>query len=225
MNSGIYKWTNKVNGKVYIGQTKDLSHRKSVFQCFSIKRYSGDLINRARQKYNNISYWNYEVLEYCCPEDLDKKEIYYIDLYDSTNLDNGYNLCGGGFGKGKITYHLTEDHKKKIGDAQRGEKNHRFGVPITDEEREERRNRMLGEKNPMYNKTHTDEVKQLLCELKSIPIVQLDMDNNFIREWISAKEAGNELGYDNSNITKCCKGKKNYYKGYKWSYSREYFTI
>ena len=112
-NCGIYCWTNKVNGKRYIGQSIDLHRRKRSFLYFD-KPYSGDLINKARDKYNSPDYWNYEILEYCSPEDLCAKEEKYISLYNTCSRDYGYNLTTGG-----ENYEFTEDIKERIGKAHR----------------------------------------------------------------------------------------------------------
>jgi len=55
-----------------------------------------------------------------------------------------------------------------------------------------------------------------------IPIIQLSIDGNFIKEWTSASEVSKVLNIDASAIAKCCKGKQLTYKGYKWKYKNEY---
>lgn len=92
-NCGIYKWTNLITNKAYIGQSKKLSQRYLQFLNFD-KDYSGSKINKARRKYRNPKYWSYEILEYCNPEQLNDKEISYIKLYES--IDKGYNMTEGG---------------------------------------------------------------------------------------------------------------------------------
>lgn len=53
-----------------------------------------------------------------------------------------------------------------------------------------------------------------------IPILQLDMNDNIVREFNSAKEAESTLGFNSSNITNCCKGKYKSMYGYKWKYKQ-----
>lgn len=53
---------------------------------------------------------------------------------------------------------------------------------------------------------------------KSIPILQLDMSGNIVREWESAKKVESALGFNHSNITNCCKGRYKSIYGYKWRY-------
>lgn len=58
-----------------------------------------------------------------------------------------------------------------------------------------------------------------ISKIKSIPIKQYDLKNNFIREWKSATEAGKELNIGNSDITSVCKNRQKTSGGYIWRYS------
>lgn len=54
------------------------------------------------------------------------------------------------------------------------------------------------------------------------PVVQLDREGSFIREWISATEAGRVLMFNRGNIPLVCKGKAKTSYGYKWIYKEDY---
>lgn len=56
----------------------------------------------------------------------------------------------------------------------------------------------------------------------SKPIVQLSIGGSFIKQWASAKAVTNELGYDGSSITKCCRGKLGKTHNYCWVYLSDY---
>lgn len=58
----------------------------------------------------------------------------------------------------------------------------------------------------------------------SIPIVQLTLQDEFIREYWGAPEA-EEYGFSQSKISACCRGKRKMHKGYKWMYLKDYKTI
>lgn len=94
MKGFIYIIRNTINNKVYIGQT-----RTSINQRWSEHlrhaRYGDQVINRAMRKYG-IDKFYIETLEICEVSELDKREIYYIDLYDSTDKSKGYNVSIGG---------------------------------------------------------------------------------------------------------------------------------
>lgn len=89
----VYKTTNLINGKIYIGQ--DSNNNPKYFG-------SGNLINKALKKYG-IENFSKEILEYCeSKKDLDEKEKYWIRTYNSTDMKIGYNISEGGTG-GKLT--------------------------------------------------------------------------------------------------------------------------
>ena len=94
MNGFIYIIKNTVNSKVYIGQT-----RTSVDQRWKEHlrhaQYGDQVINRAMKKYG-VDKFYIETLEICDVSILDEREIYYIDLYDSTDKSKGYNVSIGG---------------------------------------------------------------------------------------------------------------------------------
>lgn len=56
----------------------------------------------------------------------------------------------------------------------------------------------------------------------SIPVVQLNMDNTFIKRFWGAKAVQDELGYVSSYITRVCKGKSPAAYGFKWAYEEDY---
>lgn len=94
MNGFIYIIRNTINNKVYIGQT-----RTSVSQRWAEHlrhaRYGEQVINRAMKKYG-VDKFYIETLEICDIKYLDEREIYYIDLYNSTDKSRGYNVSIGG---------------------------------------------------------------------------------------------------------------------------------
>lgn len=93
----IYKTTNLVNGKIYIGQKKS--------DIFLENDYlgSGKRLKSAIMHYGKANF-KVELLEACdSKHELDEKEIYYIEYYDSQNKDIGYNLTKGGDGVAGIT--------------------------------------------------------------------------------------------------------------------------
>lgn len=54
------------------------------------------------------------------------------------------------------------------------------------------------------------------------PIIQLDKNGNFISEYESISEASKKIGISSSKICMCCKGKREYTKGYKFKYKKDY---
>lgn len=94
MNGFIYIIRNTINDKVYIGQTKT-SVENRWKEHLRHARYGDQVINRAMNKYG-IDKFYVETLEICDLDVLDEREIYYIELYNSTNKSKGYNVSIGG---------------------------------------------------------------------------------------------------------------------------------
>lgn len=93
---GIYKITNLINQHSYIGQSVQiekrwLRHQKDAFDKTS-KSYNYPLYQAIR-KYG-LEYFNFEVLELCDQAQLNQREIYWIEYYDT--YINGYNQTLGG---------------------------------------------------------------------------------------------------------------------------------
>ena len=118
----IYKITNNVNNKIYIGQTtKTLKERISNYER-EVKYTKGRKerpISKAMKKYG-FENFTFEVIEdnISTQAELDKKERYYIQYFNSLINQNGYNIELGGNGRGKH----SEETKRKISEAQLGEK-------------------------------------------------------------------------------------------------------
>lgn len=147
----IYKITNNINGKIYIGQTRySLEKRKSQhYQKFKsgvkTKLYS------AFRKYGWENF-HWEVLEYANSKDkLNKLEIYYIELFDS--IHNGYNMVAGG----NSNVMDIPSVRKKHNDIMRSEevrnkisrtlKEYRKNNPFTKEHRQRLHESMIGNHN------------------------------------------------------------------------------
>ena len=92
MKKFIYKITNQINGKIYIGQTTNPTRR---FQEYRRKGYGAEkekILYKAFNKYG-ISNFSFEVIEET--EDYNEREKYWIKFYDCIN-PNGYNMSEGG---------------------------------------------------------------------------------------------------------------------------------
>lgn len=92
MKSGIYLITNVVNHKVYVGSSKNMRKRKCEhFDTLDRRKHVNFHLQRAHNSYGfKVFLW--EILEYCCPEDLAEREDWWMILLDSRNPVKGYNL-------------------------------------------------------------------------------------------------------------------------------------
>lgn len=115
---GIYKIQNKQNGKIYIGQSNDIERRIKE-HCYP-NRYkkSRCLIDYAIHKYG-VENFTYETVEECSLEELNDREQYWIQYYDSRK--KGYNCSDGGnqqsVGSNNGRAKITEDDVRYIRSA------------------------------------------------------------------------------------------------------------
>lgn len=91
----IYKITNKINNKVYIGQTINSLEKRFKQHLSEAKQGKNCRLHSAIRKYG-IDAFVIEPIEKVENEFLNERERYYISLYDTTNTNNGYNMDAGG---------------------------------------------------------------------------------------------------------------------------------
>ena len=102
----IYKTTNLINNKIYIGQD---SHNNP--------KYLGSGLNiiKSIKKYGKENFIKV-TLEECINESLNEREIHWIALLDSTNPTIGYNLTSGG----RQLTEYTAEVRQKMSDNRKG---------------------------------------------------------------------------------------------------------
>lgn len=88
---GIYKITNLINNKIYIGQSVDIYTRWAKYK--SIKYCHNEHLRNSFLKYG-INNFLFEIIEICNEKDLDEEEKYYIQKFNS--FEHGYNQTKGG---------------------------------------------------------------------------------------------------------------------------------
>ena len=157
----IYKITNKINGKSYIGQTVSkvsIRFNQHVNYAKRAKQTGKRLfyLSKAILKYGKECF-TIEVLEEVSnTELLNEREIYWIDFYDTFN--HGYNLNKGGQFRAKPSntkYIPTKTHKENISKAKKGK-----CPELTESYITSIRKAKLGSRNPNFGK----KAKRVICE-------------------------------------------------------------
>lgn len=172
MHGQIYRLTNKVNGKMYHGQTTDEDVNNRWYDYKTLNCKGQPKLYNAIKKYGWDNFLA-EVIDTANDQSqLDNLEISYIAKFDSMN--NGYNCTEGGRGGKK-----SEETKRKLSEAQKGSKNHQFGktgnlspcfgVSRSDETKRKLSESHKGKMNHQYGKPLSEETKRKMsetCKLK-----------------------------------------------------------
>ena len=110
----IYKAVNKINGKIYVGQTT-----KTINERFKGHLRGKTYFDKSLKKYG-INNFEISIIDSAsCIEELNQKEEKWIKILDCT-IPNGYNILFGG--KNACGHHRTEETKQKLRIANIGKK-------------------------------------------------------------------------------------------------------
>ena len=169
----IYKTTNLINGKFYVG--KDSKNSPDYLG-------SGILIKAAIKKYGKDNFKKEILEEISLIENINIREIYWINELNATDRNIGYNITGGG--EGGNTYannpnydniitnlkkrRHTEETKKKISENNWQKKNTgpRMGIKWSEDQRSKFYEYLAKNGGAFKGGTHTEEAKQKIREAK-----------------------------------------------------------
>lgn len=197
----IYKITNLINGKIYVGKTNGKLRKRILSHISHANPYTKSrkhYFQFAIQKYG-LNNFGIDVLEYCNNKDLNAKEIYWIRVLESYKAEKGYNCTYGGDGC-PTAHTVSEVTRNKISLKNKEKWN-----------------------SEAYRNMQRNAHKQSWANT-SYKIVQLDNALNFIKLWNSKKEIVNEFGSGNfGRLT--YKNPRIYSNGFVWVTKEEYNKI
>lgn len=109
----VYKTTNIINGKMYIGQHKSEKFDESY-------KGSGVILTKALEKYGKSNFKT-QIIE-CCEtaEELDNREVYWIAQYNASESETFYNVASGC--NGSHEYSTSELTRQRLSEAQTGKR-------------------------------------------------------------------------------------------------------
>jgi group I intron endonuclease len=216
---GIYKITSPTN-KIYIGQSIEIEKRwKAYFrlQCKGqIKLYN------SFQKYG-VDKHIFEVIEECSGDELLERETYWKDYYKVLETPS---LCCRIDGKGGYDSDETKKRKikpKNLTIEQKIIKNQKISDNTMGKKRSQETKDKL--KGPKSNE-HKQKIKESLLGRKiswnvgklKTPILQYNLNGEFIKEWSYIKEAAKYYNINSANIVANCKGRYKSTGGFIWKY-------
>ena len=237
---GIYKVTNLINGKMYIGkhQTDNIDDQYLG---------SGKLLKAALRKYGKENFKR-EWIMFCeNADEMNLAEKIFVDETWITRSDT-YNLCLGGegghvwVGAGPFTgrKHSIE-WRLKMKQVMSGEKNPNFGKHLSSAIRQKISKKRLGMPSPMKGKKNpkislslmghhvsveqrNKQSKSMKGKLpwnksKSIPVLQLTLNDELIKEWPSKFEVEHQLHL--THLERVLRGERQTAGGFKWKYKEQ----
>lgn len=199
----IYLYTNKKNGKKYVGQTNEEKRRLQEHV-----RKNVTVFDRAVTKYG-IESFDYKVIDSAkTQEEANEKEMFWIKKLNS-KAPNGYNMTDGG--ETSSGYHHTYEARKKMSLTK---KSTMYGV---------------GKNNNFYGKHHTAETREKMRKAwtkerkeKTVKILMAHHHTQNVRnkttgkEFASIKEAADFYNLKATHISRVLKGKRKTTGGFEW---------
>lgn len=227
---GIYKITNLVNDKVYIGQSQNIYSRWKEHKYARNKRDCFALYS-AFKKYG-LDNFSFEIVERCSFEQLNEKEIYYIAQYHSYVDDmepNGYNMTKGGAisfthvgndDQGKIVYQYDLDGNFIAQYRNQNKAAKSVGLKGTSSIiRAIKEERTAG--GFQWRDIYFDKIPPFQKKYKKKKVYQYSESGNFIKEHENTEKAAEDVGCSKSLIEQCCEKHGKTGKGYQWSYEQK----
>lgn len=211
----IYKITNDINDRVYIGQTIQTLQRRWLEHCRDSKKKDTHFY-RAIRLYGRERFF-IEAIELNVPEDkLNEREIYWIAQYDS--YKNGYNCTPGGDcgnynfqpiyqydfeGKFIQEYKNASEAERQTGNLHQNILKACKGIL-----------RYCG--NYLWSFERLDCL-QIRPDRRYKQVHQYDANHNYITTWSSVNEAAKSIGVEGTHISRAC---RTHYKchNYYWKY-------
>lgn len=160
----IYKITNLINNKIYIGQTVHTLQERWMGHVWDAKNksYTNRPLLNAILKYGEDNFTIEPVEECYSKEELDAREIYWIDKLNTRDRNIGYNVSkGGDRGAGGPNFkghHHSEETRKKMSESRKGKLNANYGNRW--HRTPDMNYNYKGEHNPMYGKHQSEESKR-----------------------------------------------------------------
>lgn len=157
---GVYKISNTLSGRYYIGYSTNINRRFSVHRSKLKQNCHDNIFLQRAYNLDGEDKFIYEIIHICDTEEESKKiELQY--LTDLTIRNIIYNLNFNNSGGDLLTHHPDKEKiRKKILKSYTETLN-----KMTPEERSQKYGK-FGDKNGMYGKTHTEEVRKMNSELK-----------------------------------------------------------
>jgi group I intron endonuclease len=212
----VYIIRTTVDERIYVGSAINYYRRKSI-HISDLKRHKHHnfLLQKLYDQFGG-TILIFEILEKCERDDLIKREQFYINIFDNTLL----NICriagsclgrsitwGDKISKSKLGHETSIDTRNKIG---LGNKDKIVLQSIHDQISKS----LIGKKKPPRTKVHSNKISLS----NSYPVIQLTMDNRYIKSWNNMKQASEYLHVPIDSLYKGIEKGRKSALGYKWKF-------
>ena len=229
--NGIYKFENKINHKIYIGQANNLLNRYKRHKNNINDLSHQEVFYRALRKYGWDNF-DYEILEEFPPEEynqdnLNKLEIFYIQKYNSLN-PNGYNMTKGG-------HYSSEELKQPVKQYDLKGNFIKEYESISEAARENNITITsiiaccLGKNTHgcgfqwRYSKDNILKLQDIYnkCPMHNTSILQYDIKGHFVKKYKDLEEIYQLTNFNKTNICQALKHKINIAYNFQWRYEND----
>lgn len=234
--SGIYQITNNLTGQFYIGSSQNTTKRKYThFSQLRHNKHPNQHLQRAFAKYGEAAF-SFHVVARCSINKLLKTEQLFLD-----ELQPHYNIAtdaASGMRGRKHTPEavasmkaklkgrkLTKQWKKRISEAHKG----KVQGPHSEEHKRKISEGNKGKVLPQEVKNkiskankgrkRSAEVRKANGERKSIAVIRICPKTGEQKIYPSMTAAKEEGGFDQTNISRCCRGLQKTHKSYIWKFA------
>lgn len=223
--TGIYKITNLIDGKTYIGQGLDIFHRWSKHS----QTPSDSLLHQAINQIG-IENFSFQIIELCEKKQLDEREKYWIAYFNSyvkSENSNGYNMNEGGWENYTSSKAIPIEQYDLQGNfiaeyPSTGVASQQTGIALRSIQyccgNDNRKALTAGG----FQWKRKDDNKKITAIQKrtNFEVLQIDKDTKeIIQKFSSPKEASKITGINNVGITNCCNKRQKSSGGFIWEYA------
>lgn len=208
----IYKITNILNNKIYIGQTIKINPFDRINRHFTKQHYYSLLYKSYFKNNQNKNLYKIEIICSCQNlEDLNYMEIFFIKYFNCLT-PNGYNLKSGGKNGGKCSNEL----KAKLSKIQKGKPSKgraAKGVPKSKEHCQK-----MSEVRKGFTSENRKKSSKKNAEKRKIKFIATNIKTGLEICYYHTKDCAIQLNLNMGNISKALRGKENrsQHKGWKF---------
>lgn len=212
----IYKITNNLNGKIYIGKTNFTIEKRWEEHCHDYQKETSQKrpLYSAMKKYGIENFSIEEVEQLESPQQAEDREKYWIEYFGS--FKNGYNATTGGDGKAYIDYDLVVAVYQQL----KNQKEVALKLGIS---QKSVHNILMLKKQSIVSQKEIAQTNFGKC------VDMFDLSNNYLRSFKSLWEAANfmvenqltgcKVSTIKQHISEVCKGRRKTAAKYIWRFS------